>query len=36
VVLKEDIGKQRSFSNKNKRKGRHTCKEVKEIGKKDI
>jgi hypothetical protein len=36
VVLKEDIGEQRSLPNKSKRKGRHTCREEKEIGKKDI
>lgn len=36
VVLKEDIGEQRSLLNKSKREGRHTCREVKEIVKRDI
>jgi len=34
VVLKEDIGEQRSLPNKSKREGRHTYREEKEIGKK--
>jgi hypothetical protein len=33
VVLKEDIGEQRSLLNKSKKEGRHTCREAKEIGK---
>jgi hypothetical protein len=35
-VVEEDIGEQRSLPNKSKREGRHTCREEKEIGKKDI
>jgi hypothetical protein len=33
VVLKEDIGEQKSLPNKSKKEGRHTCREAKEIGK---
>jgi len=35
-VVEEDIGEQRSLLNKSKREGRHTCREEKEIGKKNI